>query len=127
MKEQVAEIVAAYLRNNEVPADQLPELIASVHAALSRAGNAPVEPAALTPAVSIRASVRPDFLTCLDCGFKSNTLKRHISAAHGLTVDDYRARWKLPSDYPMVAPNYSARRSELARSSGLGARRGVGR
>jgi predicted transcriptional regulator len=97
MKEQVAEIVSAYLRNNTV------------------------EPASTAaPAVSIRASIRPDLLTCLACGKKSKMLKRHLTTAHGMTPDEYRTRWSLPSDYPMVAKNYSTRRSELAKSAGLG-------
>jgi predicted transcriptional regulator len=121
MKEQVAEIVSAYLRNNTVPADQLPGLITSVHSALGGLGNTPVKPASTAaPVVSIRASIRPDALTCLTCGKKSKMLKRHLTTAHGMSPDEYRTRWSLPSDYPMVAKNYSARRSELAKSAGLG-------
>ncbi len=126
MIEHVAEIVAAYVGKNQVGVSELPELIASVSQALSGLGQAPAPPAAspLIPAVSIRRSVRAASITCLDCGWSGQTLKRHVSAAHGLTVDQYRARWGLSTDYPMVAPDYSARRSELAKALGLGAAKG---
>ena len=121
MKQHVAEIVAAYVRKNRVGASELPELIASVSQTLAGLREAPAPPVAspLIPAVSIRRSVGADVLTCLDCGYKGQMLKRHLTTAHGMTVDDYRSRWKLPTDYPMVAKNYSARRSDLAKSLGL--------
>jgi len=121
MKEQVAEIVAAYVKKNPVPADQLPATIATVYAALAGLGNS--EPAvAPTPAVPIRRSVGPETIICLDCGRKAKMLKRHLLTAHAMTVDEYRTRWALPPDYPMVARNYSERRSALAKTLGLGRR-----
>jgi len=120
MKDQVAEIVAAYVRKNRVDADMLPELIASVSRSLAGLGQTTTEPEALTPAVPIRRSVGAETITCLDCGFKSQMLRRHLISRHGMTVDEYRVRWSLPKDYPMVARNYSARRSELAKKFGLG-------
>lgn len=126
MKEQVAEIVAAYLKRNQLPPSELPGLIASVSQSLARLGQAPVAPpATLTPAVPMRRSVGANAVICLDCGFKAKMLKRHLTTAHGLSVDDYRARWGLPLDYPLVARNYSARRSALAKAAGLG--KGTGR
>jgi predicted transcriptional regulator len=125
MKEYVAEIVAAFLKRNQVPAPELPALIASVSQSLASLGQAPAAvPAPLTPAVSIRNSVGAETITCLDCGKKAKMLKRHILTAHSMTVDEYRSRWGLRPDYPMVARNYAARRSELAKSIGLGTRRG---
>jgi len=127
MIERVAEIVAAYLKRNSVAPDQVPALIQQVNQALTGLGQ-PQEPPPPAmpdaPAVPIRRSVTPDKIICLDCGYKGQMLKRHLTTAHGLTIDDYRARWKLSSDYPMIAPNYSVRRSELAKSFGLGTRSG---
>lgn len=121
MKERVAEIVAGYLKHNLVAPDQLPALIISVNQALSSLGEAPALPAiSPTPAVPIRRSVGAEAITCLDCGYKGQMLKRHLTTAHSTNPDEYRTRWKLPVDYPMVAPNYSARRSELAKAAGLG-------
>jgi len=125
MKERVAEIVAAYLKHNSIAADQLPGLIQQVNQALTGLGQEPpATPTTMprTPAVPIRRSISADEITCLDCGYKGQMLKRHLTTAHGLSVDDYRTRWNLPSDYPMIAPNYSIRRSELAKSFGLGIR-----
>jgi predicted transcriptional regulator len=124
MKERVAEIVAAYLRQNSVAPDQLPALIVSVNQALGSLGQAPPPPAIPpTPAVPIRRSIAADKITCLECGYKGLMLKRHLTTAHRLSVADYRTRWNLPSDYPMIAPNYAVRRSEIAKASGLGSRR----
>ena len=123
MKEQIAEIVAAYLKHNTISPDQVPGLIEQVHASLSRLGQPAAKPAsALSPAVPIRRSVGADEIICIECGFKSKMLKRHLSTAHGLSPDEYRSRWKLASDYPMTSKNYSTRRSELAKSAGLGTR-----
>jgi len=123
MKEQVAEIVAAYVGHNTIAPAELPTLIVSVSQALASLGQPPAAaPAALTPAVPIRRSVGADAITCLDCGYKGQMLKRHLTTSHGMSVDEYRTRWGLASDYPMVAPNYAARRSELAKSIGLGRR-----
>jgi predicted transcriptional regulator len=125
MMENVAEIVAAFLRRNQVPATELPALIQQVNQSLVSLGQAsPATPPSLSPAVSIRRSVGADALTRLDCGFKSKMLKRHLRVAHGMTPLEYRAKWGLPRDYPMTAPNYAARRSELAKSLGLGRRGG---
>jgi predicted transcriptional regulator len=125
MKEQVAEIVAAYVGHNTISPDQLPTLILSVSRALAGLGQAPGPvPVTLTPAVPIRRSVGANEITCLECGYKGQMLRRHLTTAHGLSVDEYRNRWGLAADYPMVAKNYAIRRSELAKSFGLGRRRG---
>ncbi|HEV2188804.1 MAG TPA: MucR family transcriptional regulator [Stellaceae bacterium] len=121
MIENVAEIVAAYLKRNQVPVTELPVLIEKVSQSLASLGQAlAAAPASLTPAVPIRRSIGAESITCLDCGYKGQMLKRHLSTAHGMTVEQYRTRWSLLRDYPMVAKNYSARRSELAKSLGLG-------
>lgn len=116
-----ADIVAAHVSNNSIAVADLPMLIANVHGALSSLGNTP-EPEApkQEPAVSIRASVKPDYLVCLEDGKKLKMLRRHLNTAYGMTPDDYRAKWGLPKDYPMVAPNYAAMRGELAKKIGLG-------
>lgn len=123
-REHVAKIVAAYTKRNALAADQLPALIATIHGALvGIAGGVPAEPTKRPePAVLIKRSVRPDAITCLDCGQHQKTLKRHLLTSHQLTPEAYRMRWGLKDDYPMVAPNYAARRSELAKSLGLGRR-----
>jgi len=124
MKEQIAEIVAAYVGHNTISADQLPTLITTVSEALTRLGQeTTAAPASLlTPAVPIRRSVSPSKIICVECGYSGHMLKRHLAAAHGLTPDQYRERWNLASDFPMVAPNYAKRRSELAKANGLGIR-----
>jgi predicted transcriptional regulator len=122
MKQHVAAIMAAYVRRNRLDPSALPEVIASVSRTLADLGKPETSPPARRdrPAVSVRRSVTDDAVICLDCGWKGKVLRRHLMSAHGLTVDDYRSRWKLPTDYPMVAKNYSARRSDLAKSLGLG-------
>ena len=124
--ELVATIVSAYLANNTVAAADLPGVISSVYTALNSTGNGvetkPVEPA-LTPAVPVRKSVFPDYIVCLEDGKKLKMLKRHLKTAYDLTPDQYRMKWKLPADYPMVAPSYAQQRSALARNIGLGRRR----
>jgi predicted transcriptional regulator len=118
-----ADIVSSYVANNAVHRGDLPTVIASVHAALLGLTTPKQEESDKPqPAVSIRKSITPDFLISLEDGKKYKTLKRHL-AKLGLTPEEYRAKWGLPGDYPMVAPNYAARRSELARSSGLGQQR----
>jgi predicted transcriptional regulator len=122
-----AEVVAAYVMNNSVPVAELPALLSSVHAAFVGIAAGTSNPAsqtsvALSPAVSVRRSVTPDYLICLDDGRKFKSLKRHIGQL-GMTPDQYRAKWNLPSDYPMVAPNYAATRSALAKKIGLGQQR----
>ena len=116
-----ADIVAAYVSFNSVPSGDLAALIGSVHATLTKLGAviAVPEPEALVPAVPIRKSVTPDYLICLDDGKRFKSLKRHL-AALGMTADQYRLKWNLPKDYPMVAPQYAAKRSALAKSLGLG-------
>jgi predicted transcriptional regulator len=123
--DHVADIVSAHVSNNSVTAADLPGLIQSVYASLTALGQAP-EPIEekLTPAVSVRASVKPDAVTCLDCGAKMKMLKRHLSTDHGMTPAEYRTRWNLPVDYPMVAPDYAAKRKELAVKIGLGRKPG---
>ncbi len=122
MKEQVAQIVSAYVRRNPVPNDQLPSIIATVHGALSGLGEKAEPAIELKPAVPIRGSAGANAITCLDCGFKAKMIKRHLKQAHNLTPDEYKARWRLKRDYPLVAKNYSATRSALAKSLGLGRR-----
>jgi predicted transcriptional regulator len=119
--ELTADIVSAYVSNNSVPATELPALIASVNAALFGLRKV-VEPAAEAqkPAVNPKKSVYDDHIVCLEDGKKYKSLKRHLTAHHGLSPDEYRAKWGLPSDYPMVAPGYSAARSALAKKMGLG-------
>jgi predicted transcriptional regulator len=115
-----ADIVSSYVTNNSVHRAELPNVIASVHAALqSLIAPKQDEPEWPQPIVPIRKSITPDFLISLEDGKKYKTLKRHLGKL-GLTPDEYRAKWGLPADYPMVAPNYAHKRSELARSSGLG-------
>ncbi|MGA0530786.1 MucR family transcriptional regulator [Hansschlegelia sp. KR7-227] len=120
-----ADIVSAYVSNNSVAPADLPSLIGSVHDALVKTGSGAVaEPVAeLKPAVPIKKSVTPDFIISLEDGKKYKSLKRHLRTAYDMSPDDYRAKWGLPSDYPMVAPNYAAARSELARKMGLGRQR----
>jgi len=115
-----ANIVSSYVSNNSVPTAELPSLIQSVHGALGGAQSAPPAEEERTPVVSVRASVKPDHIVCLECGAKVKMLKRHLAAAHGLTPEEYRARYKLPADYPLVAPQYAATRSKLAKKIGLG-------
>lgn len=116
-----SDIVAAHVSNNSVAVDDVPSLISNVFAALSSlGGGATVAEARPEPAVSIRASVKKDHVVCLDCGKKMKMLKRHLSTEHGMTPDEYRARWELGPDYPLVAPNYAETRRKLAKEIGLG-------
>jgi predicted transcriptional regulator len=122
-----AEIVAAHVANNTVTAAELPGLITQVYHALSTVGSAP-EPVEEKPqpAVPVRKSVNPDYIVCLEDGKKLKMLKRHLMTAYNMTPEDYRERWNLPADYPMVAPNYARQRSRLAKEIGLGTRAGRG-
>ena len=120
-----AQIVVAHVSHNPVAADALPAMIQSVYRSLASAGAAPeAAPAAAAaapiPAVAIKKSVFPDFIVCLEDGKKLKMLKRHLRTSYNLTPADYRAKWGLPSDYPMTAPNYTSTRSQLAKSIGLG-------
>ncbi|MDX8495297.1 MucR family transcriptional regulator [Mesorhizobium sp. VK22B] len=119
--ELTADIVSAYVSKNAVPVASLPELIESVNSSLSKIGG-PAEPEtpALVPAVNPKRSVFPDYIICLEDGKKFKSLKRHLGVHYGLTPDEYREKWGLKSDYPMVAANYAASRSQLAKSMGLG-------
>lgn len=124
--ELTASIVSAYVSKNSVPVTGLPDLVASVHASLQKlATTAEPEPVQATPAVPIKKSVTPDYIISLEDGRKFKSLKRHLSAHYGMTPDEYRAKWNLPSDYPMVAPNYAATRSALAKTMGLGRKPGA--
>ncbi|WP_174273400.1 MucR family transcriptional regulator [Sphingomonas bacterium] len=116
-----AEIVAAHVANNRVAGEELPLFIQTVHGALATLGT-PVEAPEqeLKPAVPIRASVKPDHIVCLEDGKKLTMLKRYLMTHYGMTPEQYRARWKLPADYPMVAPDYADRRRTLAKQIGLG-------
>ena len=118
--ELTAEVVSAYVSNNPVPASELPTLIASVHHALTGLGGAVVEEEKPVPAVNPKRSVKPDHIVCLECGGKFKSLKRHLASHYDMTPDEYRSKWGLAADYPMVAPEYAAQRSELAKSMGLG-------
>lgn len=123
-----SDIVAAHVSNNSVSADELSTLISSVYGALAGLGApAPVVEAPPEPAVSIRSSVKPDHIVCLEDGKKLKMLKRHLMTHYNLTPDQYRARWNLPADYPMVAPNYAEKRRELAKKIGLGRKPGARR
>ena len=116
-----ADIVAAHVSNNSVAVSDIPTLIANVHSALVGLGGPASAPEVRAePAVSIRASVKPDYIVCLDDGKKLKMLKRHLMTCYGLTPDEYRAKWGLPADYPMVAPNYAEQRRSLAVKIGLG-------
>jgi predicted transcriptional regulator len=120
-RELTTNIVAAYVRHNQIGADQLPIVISTVHQALAGLGESKAETEIeRTPAVSIRQSVHRDYVVCLDCGWRGQMLKRHLATGHGLTMEQYRARWKLPREHPMTAPAYSERRSGLAKQFGLG-------
>ena len=120
-----SDIVAAHVSNNNVEVDDVPALITKVHAALAGLDNgAQVEEETPEPAVSIRASVKPDYIVCLEDGKKLKMLKRYLRTNYDMSPEEYRARWNLPSDYPMVAPNYAEKRRELAKKIGLGRKPG---
>jgi predicted transcriptional regulator len=117
------EIVAAHVSNNTVAVSDLPQLINQVYQSLAGIGKVPVASAERPqPAVSVKRSVHPDYIVCLEDGKKLKMLKRHLKTAYNMTPDEYRERWSLPLDYPMVAPNYARQRSKLAKEIGLGTR-----
>lgn len=120
-----SDIVAAHVSNNSLSADEVPSLITNVYNALANLGEVeePVEDRP-EPAVSVRASVKRDHVVCLDCGKKMKMLKRHLMTEHDMTPDDYRSRWDLSTDYPMVAPAYAETRRDLAKKIGLGRKPG---
>ena len=123
-----ADIVAAHVSNNSVAISDIPLIIRSVHDALAGLGTKVAPEVKQEPAVSIRASVKPDYIVCLEDGKKLKMLRRHLMTHYGMTPDDYRAKWNLPKDYPMVSPNYAEKRRALALEIGLGTKgRGGGR
>ena len=123
-----ADIVAAHVSNNTVAVSDLPTLISNVHGALAGLDGPGAKPeVVLEPAVPIRNSVKRDYIVCLDDGKKLKMLKRHLMTHYGMTPDDYRAKWGLPADYPMVAPAYAEQRRDLAKAIGLGRAPGSGR
>ena len=123
--ELTVDIVSAYVSNNPVPAADIPVLIGQIHSALKRVSGgqaaSPAEPP--KPAVPVKRSVHPDYIVCLEDGLKFKSLKRHLRSRYKMTPDQYREKWSLPSDYSMVAPNYAAARSQLAKQMGLGQQR----
>ena len=123
--ELTASIVSAYLSNNPTQASEIPNLISQVHAALMRVSTgrveAPLQPA--KPAVSVKKSMTPEYLVCLEDGKRFKSLKRHLRSRYNMTPEQYREKWGLPADYPMVAPNYAVARSQLAKKMGLGQQR----
>ncbi len=125
LMEYTVEIVSSFVSNNTLPAEDLPKLIAATHLALSRV-NGPVEVMErddAKPAISVKRSVTADYIVCLEDGKKFKSLKRHLRTHYNLSPEQYREKWGLPHDYPMVAPNYAAARSDLAKKMGLGTRR----
>jgi MucR family transcriptional regulator, transcriptional regulator of exopolysaccharide biosynthesis len=123
--ELTADIVSAYVSNNSVSAGDIPGLINQVHSALMRVSGGQIETPAepLKPAVPIKKSITPEYLVCLEDGKKFKSLKRHLRTQYNVTPEQYREKWGLPPDYPMVAPNYAAARSQLAKQMGLGQQR----
>ena len=118
--ELTTEVVSAYVSNNPISSGDLPELMQSVHAQLSQLSDANVEAERPDPAVPIKKSITNDYIICLEDGAKLKMLKRYLRTRHNLTPEEYRARWGLPADYPMVAPEYANRRSKFAKEIGLG-------
>ena len=120
--QMTANVVSAYVANNILPAHQLSDVISTVFSSLQSLGTGHIEvrPEVARPATSIKKSITPDYLVCLEDGKKLKTLKRHLRTTYGMTPDEYRVKWGLPPDYPMVAPNYAAQRSAFAKEIGLG-------
>ena len=123
--QMTTQIVSSYVSNNEISGSQIPDVIRSAYSTLSAQGidNGEVDQNRKKPAVSVRRSVTPDYIVCLEDGKKLKMLKRHLRTTYGLSPEEYRAKWGLPADYPMVAPNYSAQRSAFAKKIGLGRKR----
>ena len=119
-----ADIVSAFASNNSVSAAELPDLIRTVHGSLEAVGKGETAEQKAEPAVPVRRSVKRDFIVCLECGSQHKMLRRHLRREHGLTPEEYRDRWSLKADYPMVAPSYAEKRSELAKRIGLGRKTG---
>jgi predicted transcriptional regulator len=116
----VAEIVSSYVKKNQIAPADIPTLIRTVYQSLLTAGKTAEPEPVRTPAVSIRQSVRPQYVVCLDCGWRAKMLRRHVNSAHGLTPEQYKARWGLKPDHPLTAPAYSETRSAMAKQLGLG-------
>ncbi len=129
LMELTAEVVAAYVSNHSLPVADLPALIADVHSALGMTGTPPEPPPAEKPkpAVPVKKSVTDEYIVCLEDGKKFKSLKRHLMTHYNLSPEEYREKWELPADYPMVAPSYAAARSRLAKQMGLGHKRRRGR
>ena len=125
MLRMTTDVVSAYVGNNTTATNQLPDLIRTVHGSLNALGEAQAAESAPKPAVPVRRSLTPEYLVCLEDGKKLKMLKRYLRTTYDMSPDDYRQKWGLPADYPMVAPNYAKRRSEFAKRIGLG-RRGRG-
>ena len=125
--ELTTEIVVAHVGNNTLPVGELPNLIQDIYKTLSTLGETVEEPEAVKPAVPIKRSVFPDYIICLENGKKLKMLKRHLKTAYNMTPEEYREKWGLPADYPMVAPNYAKHRSSLAKEIGLGTKSRKGR
>lgn len=125
LMEYTVEIVSSFVSNNTITAEELPALIAATHQALSRVNGevVPAERDDQKPAISVKRSVTPEYIVCLEDGKKFKSLKRHLRTHYNLSPEQYREKWGLPHDYPMVAPNYAAARSDLAKKMGLGTRR----
>ncbi len=123
--QMTAQIVSAYVSHNELPGSQIPEVIRSVFVTLNsqKGGEGAAAQEPLKPAVSIRRSLTPEYIICLEDGKKLKMLKRHLRTTYGMTPEEYRAKWGLAADYPMIAPNYAAQRSALAKKIGLGLKR----
>ena len=119
-----SDIVAAHVSNTSVAVSDLPLIISSVHGALAGLSGQAAEQARPDPAVPIKSSIKPDYVVCLEDGKKLKMLKRHLMTHYGMTPEDYRAKWGLPNDYPMVAPNYAEKRRQLAKAIGLGKKKG---
>ena len=126
LAEITAEVVSAYVANNTLPASELPALVTDIHATLtglvgkSNSNGNVAEKEKQKPAVPIKKSLKPEILTCLECGLEFKSLKKHLRASHDMSPEEYRMKWGLPADYPMVAPAYAERRSDLAKKLGLG-------
>jgi predicted transcriptional regulator len=122
-----ADIVSAHVANNSVAVGDVANLVAQVHAALAKLGQpqASAPPAAKIPVVSVRASIKPDYIVCMECGQKQKMLKRHLQTNHNMSPDQYRSDYGLPKEYPMVAPTYSEQRRTLANNIGLGRKKGA--
>ena len=120
----VSRIVSSYVKKNHVTPADMPTVISIVFNSLIALGRIPEPAPVIAPAVSVRQSVRPGYVVCLDCGAKGRMLRKHLGQRHGLTPAQYRAKWNLPADYPMVAPSYAERRSQVAKEFGLGRTRG---